>query len=76
MDHKQCEGASVNDRYSLGNFEGEREVVPALVGRQLGVVERVWQEVVNQRAEREPVRPARREVLQLYILSLECYRQC
>lgn len=53
---------------SLGNFEGEREVVPAPVGRERGVVEGVGQEVVQQRAEREPVRPARREVLQLHIL--------
>lgn len=55
---------------SLSNFEGEREVVPAFLRRQLGVVERIRQEVVQQRAERQPVRPARREVLQLHILKV------
>lgn len=56
-------------QYSLCDLEGEREVVPAGGGRELGVVEGVGQEVVQQRAERQPVRPARREVLQLYILQ-------
>lgn len=54
--------------YWLGNFEGEREVVSALVGRELRIVEGVGQEVVQQRAEGQPVRPARGEVLQLHIL--------
>lgn len=56
--------------YLLGNFEGERKVVAAFVGRELGVVEGVRQEVVHQRAERQPVRPARGEVLQLHILQV------
>lgn len=41
----------------------------ARFGAQLRVVERVGQEVVQQRAERQPVRPARGEVLQLHILD-------
>lgn len=41
----------------------------AFLRRQLGVVEGVGQEVVHQRAERQPVRPTRGEVLQLHILE-------
>lgn len=61
--------------YSLGNFEGERKVVSAFLRRELGVVEGVRQEVVHQRAERQPVRPTRGEVLQLHILDkhITCY---
>lgn len=54
--------------YSLGHSEGEREVVAALLGRQLRVVECVRIEVVDQCAEGQAVRPCRREVGYLNVL--------
>lgn len=43
----------------LSDFEGQRKVVSSLCGQKLGVVVRLREEVVDQRAERHPVRPTR-----------------
>ena len=53
---------------ALERVEGEREVVSAVLTLELREVELVRVEVVRERAERQPVRPAAREVLDLHAL--------
>lgn len=62
-------GLKYDKKHSLSHSEGERKVVAALLGRQLGVVECVRVEVVDQCAERQSVRPCRREVGYLNVLQ-------
>ena len=55
----------------LWNIEGEGEVVPPVSRVQLVELEGLRVEVVDERAERDAVVPARREVGHVHILEEE-----
>jgi len=54
----------------LSSLEGEFIILFSVFFRQLGVVKSLWEEVVNEGTEGEPVRPAVCEVGDVHVLII------